>query len=559
MDNIFGFGNDAFPKRNDLKNSPEKKLDHLYITGITFILSHPQRIFSLWSICSVLSFYLDVASMFNQITAISLFVSLVLSAPHVSRQASFESCIDAIGVQSSFPDNSTWAVDIAPWQLRIAPKPAGAIYPTTHDQIAAGLACAAEASIKIACRNGGHSYGSYGQGGLDGALVIHMDAFNATSYDKKTGHLTYGGGSIVGDVATWAWKTYGVHFPHVRANRVGLVGSSIGGAFGSTSRFLGTPMDNLVSVQYMLYNGTIVNCSDTENEDLFWVARGAGSSYGVILSLTTKTWKPTYDQVTNFTITLVDADIKTGVNALLAIQQFALTGGCSDELSLRWSLTAPPFTGSGFYYGNPASFSSVIKPLLQMLPNTTTLTSTVADFWTMEEIATPSLSSKIDTYPPRNFYLQALVLRSDAPFTYESAFALYNSTTYSFNRTDLTKFGFIDLWGGVSRQIKDEDTSFSHANSLFLIRWEGRLASGLTEYPSDGISYLRSQMKPFEDQLAVENVPLRGFVNYRDTELTEAEWSSRLYADNWERMLAIKADNDPTGMFTTNAQSIPLP
>jgi len=498
--------------------------------------------------------------MFTRVVSYTLLLSgVAFASPCINRQVTLESCIDAIGVTSSFPDNSTWATDISPWQLRITPTPAGAIFPTTNDHIAAGLACAAEASVKVACRNGGHSYGSYGQGGNDGALIIHMDAFNSTSYDPVTGYLTYGGGSIVGDVATWAWKTHGVHFPHVRANRVGLAGSSIGGAFGSTSRFLGTPMDNLVSVQYMLYNGTIVNCSRTENADLFWVAQGAGSSYGVLLSLTTKTWKPTYNQVTNFTITLVDADIETGVKALLSIQDFSLTGGCPDELSLRWSLTAPPFTGSGFYYGDPTSFSSAIAPLMQVLPNNTTLTSAVSDFWTMEEIATPSLSSKVDTYPPRNFYLQALVLRTDAPFTYDSAFALYNSTTYSFNRTDLTKFGFIDLWGGVSRDIKDEDTSFAHANSLFLIRWEGRLATGLTQYPSDGIDYLQAQMKPFQDQLAKEGIPLRGFVNYRDTELTVDEWSERLYAENWEKMLKIKMDNDPSGMFTTNSQSIPLP
>lgn len=386
-----------------------------------------------------------------------------------------------------------------------------------------------------------------------------MDAFNSIiSYDAATGYLTYGGGGIVGDIATEAWNKYGAHFPHVRANRVGLAGSVIGGGFGSTSRFLGTPMGNLISVEYMLYNGTVVNCSSTENADLFFVAQGAGSSYGIILSLTTKTWKPTYSQVTNFTVTLAETDIETGVNALLAIQELTISKEIPDELSLRWSLTAPPFTGSGFYYGDASAFAAAIAPLMAALPSTATLTSAAADFWTMEEIATPQLSSKVEVYPPRNFYLQALVLRTDAPFTYESAFALYNATTFSFNRTDMTKFGFIDLWGGVSRDIVDSEQSFAHSKSLFLIRWEGRLATGLTIFPEDGISYLQKQMKPFKDQLAKENIPLRGFVNYRDTELTQDEWSERLYADNWTRMLAIKKANDPTGMFTTNAQSIPL-
>lgn len=65
-------------------------------------------------------------------------------------------------------------------------------------------------------------------------------------------------------------------------------------------------------------------------------------------------------------------------------------------------------------------------------------------------------------------------------------------------------------------------------------------------------------MKVFEEQLTREGVPLRGFVNYRDTELTVEEWSSRLYAENWTGMLEIKREYDPEGIFTANSQSIPV-
>ncbi|KAK2624025.1 hypothetical protein QTJ16_006659 [Diplocarpon rosae] len=475
-----------------------------------------------------------------------------------SQTVPIETCLSEASLPATFPNSTTWANDTAPWSLRIKPKPSAVVKPTEVSQIVAALTCASAANVKVAARNGGHSYGSYGVGGNDGALVINMDAFQETSFDASTGLLKFGGGAIVGDVITWAWKTHGVHFPHVRANRIGLAGSSIGGGFGSTSRFLGTPMSQLESVEYLLYNGTIVNASRTENPDLFWVAQGAGSSYGILLSLTTKTWKPTYPQVTNFTITLGTNDTEAGVQALLAIQEYGRSDSCPDELSLRWMLTAPPYTGSGFFYGDPAAFNASIEPLMANLPEGTTLKSAVADFWTMENIATPDLEIKKNTYPPRNFYLQALVLRRDQGFTYESAKALYQYTTLAFNRTDLTKFGFIDLWGGVSRDVRDTDSSFAYQDSLFLIRWEGRLATGLTEFPADGISYMQKGLQPFQDQLAAENIPLRGFVNYRDTELTVDEWSQRLYAGNWQRMLNIKAVTDPKGIFSTNPQSIPM-
>lgn len=476
-------------------------------------------------------------------------------------QTDLPTCLQEAGLVTSLEtvNTTTWTKDVSAWQLRIQPDPAGVVYPRTIDEVASALECARSANVVVAARDGGHCYGSYSL--PDGGLTVNMSNFQDHSYDEKTGLLTYGGGGVVSRVATWLWENYGARFPHVRANMVGLVGSSIGGGFGTLSRFLGTPMDFLDSAQYMLYNGTVVNCSRSENPDLFWALQGAGSSYGIILSLTTNTWKPTYDQVTNFTISVGSVDLDTGVSALLAIQDYVLSGAWPDTMSLRWSLTAPPYQGSGFFYGPPEDFASIMAPLMEKLPNGTTLTSAVADFWTMENIATPSLTVDVDTYPARNFYLQALVLRYGQPFTRESATQLYNFTTLAFNRTDLTKFGFIDLWGGApTRNISDADTAFAHADSLWLIRWEGRLATGLATYPADGISYMQAGLEPFRQQLGAEGVPLRGFVNYRDTELTVEQWSERLYgAENYAKLQALKEVYDPEGMFTAHAQSIPLP
>ncbi|GKT58409.1 berberine-like protein [Colletotrichum tofieldiae] len=470
-----------------------------------------------------------------------------------------EACLETAGLITSFPEtNASFPNDIRSWQRRITPTPAGVAWPRTTDEVTAALACAREAKVLVAARDGGHCYGSYSL--PNAGLTINMTNFQEVSYDESTGLLTYGGGALVSPVVSWLWKTHGARFPHVRANMVGLVGSSIGGGFGSLSRMLGTPMDYLEGATYMLYNGTVVETSRTKNPELFWALQGAGSSYGIILSLTTKTWKPTYQQAINYTITLTDSSLGAGVDALLAIQEHYLTGQWPDELTMRWSLTAPPYTGSGFYWGNPEDFDKLLEPLVAKLPNGTQLTRTVQDFWAVENVATPSIDIPIDTFPPRSFYLQALVLREDQPFTKESATALYNFTTLAFNRTDLTKFGFIDLWGGKpTKALTDEDTSFAHANSLWLIRWEGRLATGLTDFPADGLSYMQNGFEPFKKQLAAEGVPLRGFVNYRDTALTVDQWSERLYGKNYAKLQQLKTVYDPEGMFTAHPQSIAGP
>lgn len=483
----------------------------------------------------------------------SILLSTLVAAQNTT---SLQSCLTAAGVRNILDGDSTWANETVSWQLRYKPEPAAMAYPSDQTQLAASLACAREAGVKVSPLCGGHSFVAYGFGN-PGNLVVNMAAFNNMSYDETTELLTYGGGLRVGPIAEYLWEGHGRHFPHVRHGRPGGAGSSIGGGFGSTSRFLGTPMDNLESVEYMLYNGTIVTAD--RGSDLLWAAQGAGSSFGILTSLTTRTWKPIHQNVVNFTLSLGGVNISTGVNALLAIQEYALNKA-PDEFAIRWSLTSPPYSGVGYYFGDPAEFDAAVKPLMDRLPANASMTKSEFDFWTMETLTSPGLNlADGGSSPGRALYMQSLVMTTDHPLTYDLAYTLYEDTTYAFNRTDMRKSGYLDLWGGVSRDIADADTSYAHGKNLWLIRWEANAANPAAGFPADGVQYLKNQMIPFEQQLTAAGTPLRGFANYRDSALTEVEWSERLYGANFERLKTIKEQVDPEGLFNSNDQSIPLP
>jgi hypothetical protein len=481
---------------------------------------------------------------------------LLLSSTFVAAQntTSLQSCLTGSGIRNIAEGDSTWTSETQSWQLRIKPEPTSVAYPSDQEQLAATLVCARNATAKVSPLAGGHSFVAYGFGN-PGNLVVNMAAFNSMRYDESTELLTYGAGLRVGPVAKYLWYNYGRHFPHARHGRPGLAGSSIGGGFGTTSRFLGTPMDNLESVEYMLYNGTVVKAE--RGSDLFWAAQGAGSSFGILLSLTTRTRKPQYQSAIKFTLALGTVSIDVGTKALMAIQEYALKEA-PDEFAIRWGLTAPPYTGVGYFYGDPAKFDELTKPLMDRLPANASMTKSELEFWTLESLASQGLNDTDGgSSPGRSLYVQSLTMTADKPLTYHLAYNLYSHTTYAFNRTDMRKAGYLDLWGGVSRDISDSDTSYAHGNNLWLIRWEADAVAG---WPTDGIEYLKNQMLPFEQALVDADIPLRGFANYRDTALTEAEWSERLYGGgNFERLKAIKASVDPEGMFTSNEQSIPLP
>ena len=116
------------------------------------------------------------------------------------------------------------------------------------------------------------------------------------------------------------------------------------------------------------------------------------------------------------------------------------------------------------------------------------LTKAETDFWTLETQVAGGLNAPNGGAggPGRAFYGQALTTTTDNPLTYDSVYALFNHTTFSFDRTDLRKSGLLDLWGGVSNQVSDADTSYAHGNNLWLIRWDANAVNSTAPYPADG-------------------------------------------------------------------------
>ncbi|KAF5021637.1 hypothetical protein F66182_6337 [Fusarium sp. NRRL 66182] len=489
--------------------------------------------------------------------------SLLFSTPALaqSKAAALQSCLDGAGVANIIKTDETWAEETLGFQKRLSFDPATIAFPENRDQIAKSLECARKANVKATALGAAHSFQGLGFGKA-GNLVISMGAFDSATYDPATTHLTFGGGAHVGPTQKYLWDTAGRHFPHVRGAHVGLTGSSLGCGYGSTSRHLGTPMDNIVAIEYMLANGTVVTA--TEGSDLLWAGKGAANSYGIVLSMTTKTFEPEYPTAVNFTLSLGQLDAQGAAEALIAVQDFALGPDNSDKLALRFNTaSAPTWSANGYFYGNPSTFDQVVKPLLDDLkkinPNTT-IAKTELDFWSMEvQVGGQGMNQPNGgQLGGRAFYTQALTTTTDNPLTVEQARILFAGTTLAFNHTALRRGGFIDLWGGISRDISDEETGHPHGKNLWLIRWEAN-AADVNNWPADGTRYLKSLIQPFEKALA-KSAPLRGFVNYADTELSNKDQISRQYGKNYARLQQIKAAVDPKGLFTNNdILSITLP
>lgn len=217
----------------------------------------------------------------------------------------------------------------------------------------------------------------------------------------------------------------------------------------------------------MLYNGTIVTAGP--GSDLLWAAQGAGPNFGVVLSATTKTFELPRDGAVSYTLALGGVDADTAASALLAIQQWVLNGKAPDELSLRFSL--PDFSSAGFFYGPEADFDSIFAPLVESLkgiaPAVNLTKTAIPTFWDSEVAAVGAGMNSPDggSLGGRSSLVQSWTATNKNQLNLDQAKALLNSY-HSLNRTDLTGTGFLDLWGGISRDIADSDHAFAHGDNL---------------------------------------------------------------------------------------------
>lgn len=73
----------------------------------------------------------------------------------------------------------------------------------------------------------------------------------------------------------------------------GVVGTTLGAGLGPLQGRRGLMIDALESVRLVTADGHLVTVSKTENSDLFWGIRGAGSNFGIVTSATYKPYNIT--------------------------------------------------------------------------------------------------------------------------------------------------------------------------------------------------------------------------------------------------------------------------
>jgi len=147
--------------------------------------------------------------------------------------------------------------------------------------VIAAVKAARALGVSVAVRGGGHSVPGFGT--ADDALVVDLSRMKGIRVNPTAKTVSAEGGCTWGDFnhATAAFElatTGGI------ISTTGIAGLTLGGGIGYLTRGLGLSLDNLVSADVVLADGSFVNASEKKHADLFWALRGGGGNFGVVTS-----------------------------------------------------------------------------------------------------------------------------------------------------------------------------------------------------------------------------------------------------------------------------------
>jgi FAD/FMN-containing dehydrogenase len=154
----------------------------------------------------------------------------------------------------------------AVYNAMIDRRPAAIVQCRDAVDVSSAILFARRHGIEIAVRGGGHNAG--GLGVWDNALVVDLSLMHGVRVDPERRTVRADGGCVWADV-DHATVGFGLATPSGFIASTGVAGLTLGGGVGYLTRRYGLTIDNLVSADVVLADGTLVTASESEHADLF--------------------------------------------------------------------------------------------------------------------------------------------------------------------------------------------------------------------------------------------------------------------------------------------------
>ena len=428
------------------------------------------------------------------------------------------------------------------WNGLIDRRPALIVQCTGSADVVDAVNFARDQDLPLSIKAGAHNVA--GNAVNDGGVVIDLSQMRGVHVESSTQTVRVQGGATWGDCDRET-QLHGLAVPGGVVSTTGVAGLTLHGGMGHLRRKYGLSLDNLLSVDIVTADGQLRRASATENEDLFWAVRGAGSNFGVVTSFEFQA-HPVGPMVMVGAIFYPLEDARSLIPAWRDTMASA-----PEELSsvaLCWSVPAhepfpaelhdtPVLVVAGMYAGSLEEGEPVVQPLRE-------LGRPVVDMsgpwpWVALQSGFDALFPKGALYYWKSRALGAL---TEAAIDDIADFAARRPSPL----TDIT------LWhqGGAMSRVGETDTAYAGRDASFLVTGEASWAD--PAQTDDAIAWGRE----FWDAMARHSTG-GVYLNFPGLGEEKEALVRAGYGANYDRLAALKAEYDPGNLFRMNLNIAP--
>ena len=164
------------------------------------------------------------------------------------------------------------------WNGAADRRPAVVVRCIDADDLRTALLVARESGAAVTVRGGGHDWAGRALG--DG-VVLDLSGLRGVELDPGARVAVAQGGALVADVVDPA-AAHGLGTATAVVRSVGMAGMTLAGGYGGLAGRFGLALDNLLSADVLLPDGTSVVAGPDGDPELLWALRGGGGNFGIV-------------------------------------------------------------------------------------------------------------------------------------------------------------------------------------------------------------------------------------------------------------------------------------
>jgi FAD/FMN-containing dehydrogenase len=407
--------------------------------------------------------------------------------------------------------------------------------------VIAAVKTATAKNLAVAIRGGGHSVPGFGT--ADDAVVVDLGRMKGIRVDPPSKTVSAEGGCTWGDFnhATYA---FGLATTGGIISTTGIAGLTLGGGIGYLTRGAGLSLDNLVSADVVLADGSFVTATEQHERDLLWALRGGGGNFGVVTSL-----QYSLHQVKDIVGGIMFFEVEDAPKVMRAYDKYITDAPRELGAFFAWQIAPPlPFIpenrhGDTFcamvvcWAGPPDQAAKALAPFRDSA-------RVVAEF--VAPMPYPAMNSLFDGLVPPGLqhYWKAVYVRKltdgaiEAHMKFGPKIPVVNSTVHIYPIN------------GAVHDVAPEATAFGHRDAKY-----ATVIAGMWPDPKQNEANIR-WVKDFYAALAPHS-ERGGYINFAAGD--DADRVGANFGRNFDQLRKLKAKYDPSNRFRINQNITPAP